>query len=316
MTGIEAGTRFTPVQVKEAFTAALPNAPAVMDSTPFPQYNQAAEIVAQPMMFLPGPEQRASETNWSLLPTAKHEGKHAMTLYKLGYGSKMEYITVEPHGNILGEVSISGHIPIFDFATVAAASSSSLFNDSPSGTGMDRFLITASGQSFNQHLNRADGILSNEPPQVMEKVFEIIAFLKTVDGSQFPAILEQAWHEYDMESKGAKNNIQGKFIATPKPRNEKGIHTKIIHVSPDHYKGQWLENGKIIKEVDVIKCPNCGMFHAGECPAASSNSNPVQKADWELSYQNETITDANLSPVIAESGILIHNWPKPNESVK
>ena len=283
---------YAPQEVIEAVNTAIPDYLTSSYTSDYLPEQQITENVNFTPMFLPGPEERALATDWSLYPTAMHEGKHAFTLYKLGYGNNINYITVIPNGSILGEVSISGHIPMSDFATTAAASSSTLFGDNPSGTFMDRLQIAASGNDFGSSLSKSESILQEENSDVMKRMFEIIAFMGKVSGAQFPDILAQAKYEVEMESFGEKSNIQGRYIKIEEPLRNLKQETRIIHVSPDHFRGVWLENGEVIAEIDIFKCPNCGLFHNGECP--------VYVSDWpaDNDYQPDQKT---IIPIYEES---------------
>ena len=100
MANIEAAAGYAPPQVISAVKTAMPQAPAVaanpaVEYTPStitsPEANiYTAEKITQEKMFLPGPDYRAANTNWTLLPVAVHEGQHAYLLYALGYESNME----------------------------------------------------------------------------------------------------------------------------------------------------------------------------------------------------------------------------------
>ncbi|OGG16906.1 hypothetical protein A3D78_06525 [Candidatus Gottesmanbacteria bacterium RIFCSPHIGHO2_02_FULL_39_14] len=287
---IETGVSNISPEVRTAFEGAMPNNPFVDTYTSTPKFSPPSqtteflsetpyqENITQSMMFIPGPKERAVTTDWSLLPVAKHEGMHAFVLFDLGYGQQIDYITITPNGPILGEVSISGHIPFYDFATVAAASSVSLYNYSPSGTSMDKLQIELRDQTFSEHLGNAQGHLKKETAEVLERYFEIITYLGTkgpIDGSYIPVILDLARFEIEMENAGQSELNEGMYIYAPEPRQTPDKQTKIIHVSDGHYRGIWLENGEIIAEVDVFKCPNCGMFHTGVCPAYSKKSNQI-----------------------------------------
>ena len=119
--------------------------------------------------------------------------------------------------------------------------------------------------------------------------------------------------EFHLEKSGQKEKIKGFQIETMPEEKSLEQETLITYITPDHYKGTWLENGEVVAEIDIFKCPLCGNFHGDICPGIKTPENANQNETWVSNIEDNSNSVETWSGMVENQPIPAPDWPAKKE---